>query len=66
MLDTGDVVRIAPAAGALALDGEREIERRPDEAVKVRLAPGPLTIDVDAVMREAARTGATRMQPPRD
>jgi hypothetical protein len=65
VLDTGDIVELPPAAGSLALDGEREIERRPDEAVTVRLAPGPLTIDVDAVMREAARRGATRMQPRR-
>jgi hypothetical protein len=65
VLETGDIVELPPAAGSLALDGEREIERRPDEAVTVRLAPGPLTIDVDAVMREAARRGATRMQPRR-
>ena len=65
VLDTGDIVELPPAVGSLALDGEREIERRPDEAVTVRLAPGPLTIDVDAVMREAARRGATRMQPRR-
>jgi hypothetical protein len=30
--------------------------------VTVRLVPGPLTIDVDAVMRHAARVGATRLR----
>ena len=57
----GEAVAVEPAAGCLALDGEREIERRPDELVTVRLVPGPLTIDVDAVMRHAARVGATRL-----
>jgi len=41
----------------------REIERRHGEEVRVRLVPGPLTVDVDAVMRHAARTGATQLQP---
>jgi predicted polyphosphate/ATP-dependent NAD kinase len=60
-LELGEEVAAAPGAGCLALDGEREIERRPDEHVTVRLMPGPLTIDVDAVMRHAARVGATRL-----
>jgi predicted polyphosphate/ATP-dependent NAD kinase len=63
-LKAGDTVDLAAAPGSLALDGEREIERRPDERVTIRLVPGPLTIDVDAVMREASRLGATRVQPP--
>jgi hypothetical protein len=41
----------------LALDGERTVERRRDEPAAVRLTTGPLTIDVDAVMRRAARDG---------
>jgi predicted polyphosphate/ATP-dependent NAD kinase len=43
------------AAGCLALDGEREIER-PTHAT-VSLTDGPLRVDVDAVM------AATRLQP---
>ena len=39
--------------GSLALDGEREIERRGDDGATVRLADGPLRIDVDAVMSAA-------------
>jgi len=58
----GEPVELPAAGGSLALDGEREIERGTGERVTLRLVPGPLTIDVDAVMREAARTGATRMQ----
>jgi hypothetical protein len=50
-------VALAPAAGCLALDGEREIERRA-QGGSVRLVDGPLRIDVDAVMRRAA----TRVQ----
>lgn len=50
----GETVPLAPADGCLALDGEREIERRDDELVTVTLAPGPLLIDVDAVMAHAA------------
>jgi hypothetical protein len=49
---------IAAGAGCLALDGEREIERRAQSA-SVRLVDGPLRIDVDAVMHRAA----TRSQP---
>ncbi|WP_028061510.1 ATP-NAD kinase family protein [Candidatus Solirubrobacter pratensis] len=51
-------VRLAAAHGCLALDGEREIERRAQPAT-VRLTGGPRRIDVDAVMRRAA----TRLQP---
>jgi hypothetical protein len=47
-------VRLEPAPGCLALDGERELERRAGEAVDVRLEHGPLTIDVDEVMRRTA------------
>jgi predicted polyphosphate/ATP-dependent NAD kinase len=61
-LELGEEVAAAPGSGCLALDGEREIERRPGEQVTVRLVPGPFTIDVDAVMRHAARVGATRLR----
>jgi predicted polyphosphate/ATP-dependent NAD kinase len=62
-LELGEEVTAAPGSGCLALDGEREIERRPGEPVTVRLVPGPLTIDVDAVMRHAASVKATRLEP---
>jgi predicted polyphosphate/ATP-dependent NAD kinase len=54
VLALGEQVEIAAGAGTVALDGEREIERRDGDRVAVRLVPGPLTIDVDAVMRHAA------------
>jgi predicted polyphosphate/ATP-dependent NAD kinase len=65
-LQLGDTVRLEPAAGCLALDGERELERRAGEPVAVRLAHGPLTIDVDEVMRRAAHEIATDMEPSRE
>jgi predicted polyphosphate/ATP-dependent NAD kinase len=64
VLELGEPIAAAPAAGCLALDGEREIEPRTGERVTVRPVPGPLTIDVEAVMRHAARVGATRLRPP--
>jgi predicted polyphosphate/ATP-dependent NAD kinase len=63
VLELGEAVEIEAGPGTVALDGEREIERRHDEPVSVRLVDGPLTIDVDAVMRSAAQ--ATPAQPPR-
>ena len=62
-VEMGEEVRLPGGEGCVALDGEREIERRQGEEVRVRLVPGPLTVDVDAVMRHAARTGATQLQP---
>ncbi|MGI9050312.1 MAG: ATP-NAD kinase family protein [Rubrobacteraceae bacterium] len=57
-IDPGDPVEIEPVAGSLALDGEREIELGLDDRVSILLdTQGPLTIDVAAVMREAARHG---------
>jgi len=53
VLALGDEAELAGDAGTVALDGEREIERRHRGPVRVRLVPGPLTIDVDAVMRDA-------------
>ena len=54
VLALDEPVEVPPGPGTVALDGEREIERRHGEPVTVRLVPGPLTIDVDAVMRAAA------------
>jgi hypothetical protein len=65
-LETGDAVRLDPAPGCLALDGEREVERRAGETVVVRLTQGPLTIDVDEVMRRAAGRISTARKPPRE
>jgi hypothetical protein len=62
-LEPGERVAVAPGAGTLALDGEREIERRGDDGATVRIATGPLRIDVDAVMRHAAGANATPLQP---
>jgi predicted polyphosphate/ATP-dependent NAD kinase len=56
-LEPGVPVALAANGASLALDGEREIERHGDDGATVRLADGPLRIDVDAVMAEhAART----------
>jgi predicted polyphosphate/ATP-dependent NAD kinase len=52
-------VAVMVGEGSVALDGEREIECRGDDRVSVRLTDGPLRIDVDAVMKHAAGTGAT-------
>jgi hypothetical protein len=65
-LETGDDVRLEPAPGCLALDGERELERRAGEPVVVRLTQGPLTIDVDEVMRRAAGRISAAASPPRE
>jgi predicted polyphosphate/ATP-dependent NAD kinase len=59
VLGLGEEVEIAAGAGAIALDGERELERRDGEPATVRLAAGPLTIDIDAVLAQATLT-----QPP--
>ena len=62
-LEFGESVRVAADAGTLALDGEREIERRGEDPATVRLAAGPLRIDVDAVMRHTAGKDAVEMPP---
>jgi predicted polyphosphate/ATP-dependent NAD kinase len=54
VVERGEQVALEPGEGCLALDGEREIECRRGAAVSVRLADGPRTIDVDAVMHHAA------------
>ena len=54
----GEEVELEPRAGVVALDGEREIERGPEDRVSV--VPdggGPLVVDVAAAMRQAAREG---------
>lgn len=60
VFEMGERLSVAPGAGTLALDGERELERPRGEAATVRLVPGPLTIDVDAVMRGIAEGTSPR------
>src|SRR4051812_15336796 len=64
VVELDERVDIAPGPGTVALDGEREIERRNHEPVTVRLVRGPLTIDVDAVMRHAATDATPVLRPP--
>jgi hypothetical protein len=56
-LPRGARVALGGDGAVLALDGEREIERHGDDGAMVHLADGPLRIDVDAVMAQAARLG---------
>jgi hypothetical protein len=56
-------VAVGVGEGSVALDGEREIECHRDDRVTVRLADGPLRIDVDAVMKHAAGTRVTCADP---
>lgn len=57
-MQPGEMIEIEPMSGSVALDGEREIEVGPKDRVEVRLdTNGPLIIDVEAVMQEAARRG---------
>ncbi|QIN81973.1 ATP-NAD kinase [Rubrobacter tropicus] len=57
-VEPGEAVALAPGAGSVALDGEREMELGPRDRVEVELdTNGPLTVDVGAAMREAARRG---------
>lgn len=54
----GETVTLAPGAGSLALDGEREIELGEGDRVEVTLASdGPVVVDIEAAMREAAVRG---------
>jgi predicted polyphosphate/ATP-dependent NAD kinase len=62
-LNLGDAVTVDPGGGVLALDGEREIELAAGERATVRVINGPTRIDVDAVMRHAARDRAMLLQP---
>jgi predicted polyphosphate/ATP-dependent NAD kinase len=56
-------IHVDSESGSIALDGEREL--RSAREVEIELAPGPLTIDVDAVMATAARDGHLRSRVPR-
>ena len=63
-VEPGETVALTPGAGSVALDGEREIELGQGDRVEVTLdAEGPLTIDVGAVMREAAGRGLLNGAP---
>ena len=54
----GEKIELEQRTGSVALDGEREIEVGLRDQVEVRLdTEGPLTIDIGAAMREAARRG---------
>jgi predicted polyphosphate/ATP-dependent NAD kinase len=54
----GKTVVLEAGAGSLALDGERELELAAGDRVEVTLGDdGPVVVDVDAAMREAARRG---------
>jgi hypothetical protein len=58
LVPCGECVTLRKASGSLALDGERELELVEDDEVTVRLErEGPLVVDVDAAMREAASRG---------
>lgn len=62
-IELGVAVAMQPADGCVALDGEREIERRDTDEVTVTLAHGPRVIDVDAVMAHAATRHLLRSAP---
>ena len=59
-LEPGGVAALATGAGVIALDGERELELREGDRVSVKLVAGPLTIDVEQVMLQAAQLGTLR------
>jgi hypothetical protein len=54
VIERGEEIALAPGVGTIALDGERELERR-GQATTVRLIDGPLTIDVDATLAQLPR-----------
>jgi hypothetical protein len=54
VIELGEEVEIAAGTGTIALDGERELERRGEPAT-VRLVDGPLTIDIDATLAQLPR-----------
>ena len=52
------LVHFQPAAGTIALDGEREIEVKTSHQVSIALSPdGPWTIDIDRAIATAAAGG---------
>lgn len=57
-LKPGKPIELEPVHGSLALDGEREIELRPEHSSEVWLSEdGPLTVDVEKCMHRASREG---------
>jgi predicted polyphosphate/ATP-dependent NAD kinase len=54
VIELGEAVELERGAGTIALDGERELERR-GEATTVTLVPGPLTIDIEATLAQLPR-----------
>lgn len=54
VIELGEETALEPGVGTIALDGERELERR-GEATTVTLVPGPLTIDVEATLAQLPR-----------
>lgn len=58
LLETGERVSFRPAAGTIALDGEREIEVKRTHQIAVELSrEGPYTIDIDRAISTAAVAG---------
>ncbi|HET9659055.1 MAG TPA: NAD(+)/NADH kinase [Thermomicrobiales bacterium] len=58
LLEPGDRIDFRPAAGTIALDGEREIEVKTSHQVSVELSlDGPYTIDIDRAIATAAASG---------
>ncbi len=58
LLQFGERVVFRPAAGTIALDGEREIEVKRTHQIAVELsASGPFTIDIDRAIATAAAAG---------
>jgi len=58
LLKVGDEVEIAFKPSVLALDGEREVEVRPGQDIRIRLSDrGPRVIDVGRTLGKAARVG---------
>ena len=58
LLAFGDSVIFEPAAGTIALDGEREIEVKTSHQVSVTLSPdGPVTIDLERAIASGAAQG---------
>lgn len=58
LLKPGERIDFRPAAGTIALDGEREIEVKTSHKVSVELSlDGPFTIDIDRAISTAAASG---------
>jgi hypothetical protein len=58
LLQPGERIDFRPAAGTIALDGEREIEVKTSHQVSVELSlDGPFTIDIDRAITTAAASG---------